>query len=238
MKRRQQRTLVILLTMGMFIGVLALGAVGFRTQTVRAEVEEAMYTLIEKKDGYELRAYAPQILARVKVEGRAEGAMNRGFGPLAGYIFGGNRKRLPDGALAEESQKIAMTTPVTMETTAAEGDGEHWVAFTMPSEFSLDTLPAPRDEAVLLEAREAYTAAAIRFTGGGGMSAMREHEALLRACLERDGVEVTGQPVYARYDPPWTLPVLRRNEVILPVKAEAAPQASVEVEDVQPEQEQ
>ncbi len=170
-----------------------------------------------------MRAYESQVLAKVLMKGRPEGAMNKAFRPLAGYIFGDNRKRLPEGAPSEESEKIAMTTPVTMESEeGAEADNAgNWVAFSMPSQYTLDTLPVPQNPDIKLEARKGYTGAAIRFSGFGGMKAMLEHEELLRACLKRDGVEVVGLPVYARYDPPWTVPLLRRNEVILPVKTPA-----------------
>lgn len=235
MKRRRQRTLVTVLTMFMLVLAFSLGAVGFRTQTARAEVEQAKYELLSKQDGYELRAYAPYVLAKVLMKGRPEGAMNNAFRPLAGYIFGDNRKRMPEGTSTEESEKIEMTTPVTMESAESEKipmttpvtmesdagaeaeDAGHWVAFTMPSQYTLETLPVPQNPDIKLEAREGYTGAAIRFSGFGGMKAMREHEELLRSCLKRDGIEVVGSPVYARYDPPWTVPLLRRNEVILPV---------------------
>ncbi len=239
MKRHAKKQMwTFLLVFGGLAFVMALAAAGFKTQTARAEVEQAAYAVTAKKDGYELREYKPAILAKVLMDGPANEAMNRGFGPLAGYIFGDNTTKAPEGgeeniamttpvtmeantppppppATEPGNEKIEMTTPVTMEANAAAGN---WVAFTMPSKYTLETLPTPKNSNVILEARPAYKAAAITFSGGGGMELMHEHEELLRACLKRDGVEVVGNPTYARYDPPWTLPLLRRNEVILPVK--------------------
>jgi hypothetical protein len=241
MKRAKRQVLTLVLMLGGLGLITALGAAGFKTQTARVQVEAASYTSAGEKNGYELRDYSPSVIAKVLIRGNEDFAMNEGFGPLAGYIFGRNAKRAtPEGAEPESekiamttpvtmeasqppaeevSEKIAMTTPVTQEQDSADGN---WVAFTMPSKYTLETLPVPKDENVKLEARPGYTAAAIRFTGLGGMDRMREHEELLRACLKRDGLEVAGNPIYARYDPPWTVPIFRRNEVILPVKAPAA----------------
>ncbi len=249
MKRAKKQLITLVLMLVGLALITGLAALGFKTQTARVQVEAAKYEVAAEKDGYELREYAPSVIAKVLIRTDERFAMNEGFGPLAGYIFGRNVKKAAEGAEpesekiamttpvtmeanvppapAETSEKIAMTTPVTMEANAADGN---WVAFTMPSKYTLDTLPKPKDENVVLEARPGYTAAAIRFTGGGGMARMREHEELLRACLKRDGMEVAGNPIYARYDPPWTVPIFRRNEVILPVKVPVeqpvSPQAS------------
>lgn len=243
MKRAKKQLWTLVFMLGGLALITGLAAAGFKSQTARVQVEAAKFTSLGKKDGYELRDYAPSVLAKVLMKGDPNYVMNEAFRPLAGYIFGRNEKVASPAGAEPESEKIAMTTPITMEanlppeegasekiamttpvTMEAAADAGHWVAFTMPSKYTIETLPKPTNEEVKLEARPGYTAAAITFNGWGGMERMREHEDLLRACLKRDGIEVSGNPIYARYDPPWTVPIFRKNEVILPVKL-AAPAA-------------
>ena len=192
----------------------------------REKVEQPEYTVLATKDGYEIRRYDACVVAQIKLDGPAESAMNRGFRPLAGYIFGGNTKRSeiamtsPVIQQSAQSQKIAMTSPVIQQPSAdAEGSGseEHLVSFIMPREYTLDTLPVPDNDQVRLREMPGHTVAVIRFSGWGDTDAMQKKEDELTAALARDGVEVSGSPTYARYDPPWTLPNRRRNEVMLPV---------------------
>jgi hypothetical protein len=208
--------LVVVLAAAVGIGVVAV----FATDLEREKVEKPRYEVIAEKNAYEIRRYEPYIVAQVVISGNEGDAMGRGFRPLADYIFGNNTKKseiaMTSPVIAKEAQneKIAMTSPVVQE----ENDsGETMVAFIMPSEYTMETLPEPNNDNVKLAAVPAQTFAAIRFSGMGGQDAMNEHEAMLRKALESDEVEITGKPIYARYDPPWTLPNLRRNEVMIPV---------------------
>ncbi len=206
-------------------GVVALAVVltvsaGAYAQLARAMVEKPDFEVLKKGDGYEIRSYPACIVAQVEIEGEAAGAMSRGFRPLADFIFGENvsaakiEMTSPVTQEAKTSEKIAMTSPVTQRA----GDDAHVVAFIMPGEYTLDTLPKPKSDRIQIREIPARTVAVIRFSLTGKHAQMLEKENKLREALERDGVEVTGPPTYARYDPPWTVPVLRRNEVMLPVR--------------------
>ncbi len=163
---------------------------------------------VERRWGpVEIRRYAPYVVAETLVGGSLEGAGNGAFRRLAGYIFGGNETA--DGG----STKIAMTTPVTQERV---GD-EFRVRFMMPSSYELESLPTPSDERVRLDRVGARRLAAIRYSGRWSSDGYERHLARLDEVLAEHGVATTGEPIWARYDPPWKPWFLRRNEVLVPV---------------------
>jgi len=208
------------------VGVIAVAvfAAGSARALERDKVEQPKYTVAHTGEGYEVREYAAQVAARVRVEGRDGAAMNAGFRPLADYIFGNNTKQ-SDIAMtspvtqtaAGESMDIAMTSPVTQ--TAAEGtdDDGQWVMFIMPSEHTMETLPKPNNDRVELVEIPARAMAVITFSGWGGANMMEKKRAELADALAKDGIALAGEPTYARYDPPWTMPWSRKNEVMIPV---------------------
>ncbi len=182
--------------------------------------EEPSYQLIEKSGEFELRAYEPMIVAETLVPGPMDDASSAGFRLIADYIFGNNTLR------SGGNEKISMTAPVTMEPrsekismTAPVGmqqTGEQWrVHFVMPSQYTLDTLPRPNNPAVELREIPARNFAVIRFSGLVGEKKRAAKEAELINWLDSRGIEPIGQPQLARYNPPWTLPFLRRNEVMV-----------------------
>ena len=163
-------------------------------------IEEPVYQ-VEKAweaEQIEIRAYAPRIMA---VTGMNEDS-DSGFRVLAGYIFGGNA----------EEQKIAMTAPV-QQTMA----GEKEMAFMMPAEYALKDLPQPEDQRVSFREAPAYTAAVIQFSGWASAEKADENWQQLQRFLIAEGIDITGEPTLNQYNPPWTLPFMRRNEVIVPV---------------------
>ena len=163
-------------------------------------IEEPVYQ-VEKAweaEQIEIRAYAPRIMA---VTGMNEDS-DSGFRVLAGYIFGGNA----------EEQKIAMTAPV-QQTMA----GEKEMAFMMPAEYALKDLPQPEDQRVSFREAPAYTAAVIQFSGWASAEKADENWQQLRRFLIAEGIDITGEPTLNQYNPPWTLPFMRRNEIIVPV---------------------
>ena len=191
--------------------------------------EEPPYDVVEKLGDVEIRSYAAVVLAETEVEGSFEGVSNAAFRRLAGYIFGGNRARgatgektkidmtAPVGMRPAGNAKIAMTAPVGMRPAAA-GGSERWVmSFTMPSAWTLATLPEPTDPRVTLREAPPRLVAVLRFSGLWSDARFAEQERLLRAQLATSGWQVTGPVESMRYDPPWTLWFLRRNEVALPV---------------------
>ena len=163
-------------------------------------IEEPVYQ-VEKAweaEQIEIRAYAPRIMA---VTGMNEDS-DSGFRVLAGYIFGGNA----------EEQKLAMTAPV-QQTMA----GEKEMAFMMPAEYALKDLPQPEDQRVSFREAPAYTAAVIQFSGWASAEKADENWQQLQRFLIAEGIDITGEPTLNQYNPPWTLPFMRRNEIIVPV---------------------
>jgi hypothetical protein len=187
---------------------------------VAMATEEPSYTVIERAGDFELRAYAPMIVAETLVPGPMDAASSAGFRRIADYIFGNNTSRSGDGrkidmtapvTLEPRSEKISMTVPVGMEASGAQ-----WrVHFVMPSEYTLETLPHPNNPAVELRELPARHYAVVRFSGLVGEQRFTEKTEALMAWLTSRGITPTGQPLLARYNPPWTLPFLRRNEVLL-----------------------
>ena len=186
---------------------------------IREGTEEPRYTVLASPDGLEIRLYGPRLAAETTIAADAEDARYAGFRRLAGYIFGGNRAEASIAMTApvaqqEAGQKIAMTAPVAQ----APAEGGRWVIrFFMPAGYTLQTLPVPQDPAVALVEVPEQTMAVLRFTGArdGETVAARQSD-LLRA-LEATPWRAQGTPVAWFYDPPWTIPFLRRNEVAVPV---------------------
>jgi hypothetical protein len=163
-------------------------------------IEEPVYQ-VEKAweaEQIEIRAYAPRVMA---VTGMTENA-DSGFRVLAGYIFGGNA----------EEEKIAMTAPVQQSMA-----GEKEMAFMMPAEYALEDLPEPEDQRVSFREASAYIAAVIQFSGWASAEKADENWQRLRRFLIAEGIDITGKPTLNQYNPPWTLPFMRRNEIIVPV---------------------
>lgn len=193
------------------------------SQMARAMVEKPKFERLARRDGYEIRRYPACIVAQVTVSGEGQDAMSKGFGALADYIFGNNVSRSkvamtsPVIQEAAASEKVAMTSPVLQESGGTDAAGQV-VQFVMPSKYTIETLPKPNNLAVTLAPREERTYAVLKFSWRGKDEQMHKKEAELRKALLRDGVSVTGSAVYARYDPPWTLPIFRRNEVLIPIE--------------------
>jgi hypothetical protein len=180
-------------------------------------IDEPAYKLIRSYDGFEVRRYEAYIVAETLVSGAADDAGNQGFKVLAGYIFGANkgaRKIEMTAPVAQTPTKIAMTAPVLQ---SASG-GAYTVQFSMPREWTLETLPEPTDSKVALRAMPARTLAVIAYSGTWSQSRYEEHLKKLQDALAQAGLSWQGEPFWARYDPPWTLWFLRRNEIWLELK--------------------
>ena len=185
--------------------------------------EEPNYLLLEKSEPFELRAYAPLIVAEVKVDGDLDAASNQGFRLIAAYIFGKNQvsekiaMTVPVGIESSEqnkSAKIAMTAPVGIESA-----GNQWtVSFVMPSEYTLASLPKPLDPQVKIRELPAEKKAVITFSGFYNEEKVKEKTQALRDWMKSRNLNSTGEPQFARYNPPWTLPFMRRNEVLIQIQ--------------------
>lgn len=186
--------------------------------TLMSQVEQPKYTVLESQGDIEIREYAPMIVAEVEVRGERMQALNQGFRLIADYIFGNNlsSKKVPMTApvTQEAGEKIAMTAPVTQD-----GSGDSWkVRFVMPEGYTLDTLPKPKNPAVHLTATPAKRVVVIRFSGFNTDKNIETHrEKLLKYIADRH-LSVVGPPTTAFYNPPWTLPFLRRNEIMVELR--------------------
>lgn len=172
------------------------------------------YTVVGTEEAFEVRRYEPYLVAETLVAGSGDEAGNKGFRVLAGYIFGKNkgaREIAMTAPVAQVPTKIAMTAPVAQ----SPGAGGYVVQFAMPPEWTLDTLPEPTDPAVRLRAVPARTVAVIRYSGTWSQERYAEHLAKLQDALAGAGLKSRGEPVWARYDPPWKPWFLRRNEIWL-----------------------
>ncbi len=182
-------------------------------------IEEAPYKVEEKAGKFELRSYAPHIVAETLVDGTLEEAGNKAFNALFRYISGGNGKQSKIAMTAPVGQeavgeKIPMTAPVSQRR-----DQDRWaVSFMMPASYTMDTLPAPNDPKVLLRPVPARRMAAVRYSGTWSAKNYRRHLDELNAWIKKQNLAVEGDPVWARYNPPFTPWFLRRNEILIPVR--------------------
>jgi hypothetical protein len=189
-------------------------------------IEEPSFRVLEHDGAFELREYAPHVVAETRVEAEFESAGNAAFQRLFRYISGSNvaQQKIAMTAPVTQSrsedggEKIAMTAPVTQ---VAAGDG-YRVAFTLPASYTLETAPTPLDKTIEIRAVPAQLVASWRYSGRWTESNYREHEEKLREQTEKRGLTIAGEPVLARYNPPFMPSFLRRNEVLIPVTRQAA----------------
>jgi len=184
--------------------------------------EEAPYTVIKTDGIFELREYAPQVLAEIMVDGDLEGAGNKAFRPLFRYISGDNKAQSKIAMTAPVSQerqgeKIAMTAPVSQQRV----QGKWAVSFMMPAAYTMETLPAPDDPNITLRQVPARRVAAVRYSGFWSEEKYLLHKEKLEKWITDNRFSVSGEPVWARYNSPFAPWFLRRNEVLIPVTVPA-----------------
>jgi len=183
-------------------------------------IEEAPYQVLKESGSFELREYVPHILAETMVDGDLEEAGNKAFRPLFNYISGANRSRAKIAMTAPVSQepqgeKIAMTAPVSQQRTR-----DKWaISFMMPASYTLETLPVPDDPAITLRLVPAHRVAAVRYSGTWSEKNYQRYLKELEAWIRDNNLKIVGEPVWSRYNPPFTLWFLRRNEILIPVAA-------------------
>ena len=188
--------------------------------------EEPKFSIIEKSEPFELRNYAPQLIAEVKVEGDLDTASSQGFRLIAAFIFGQNQvsekisMTVPVGIEATQSTKIAMTVPVGIEASKDSAAGvNQWVfSFVMPSEYTMATLPKPLNPLVTIRELPAQKRAAIIFSGFNSEAKVLEKTKALEEWIKGKQWQVIGAPQFARYNPPWSMPFMRRNEILITVR--------------------
>lgn len=183
-----------------------------------SNVEQPDYRLVKSKGNIEIRDYAPMILAEVEISGERKQAISAGFKLLADYIFGNNistkKMEMTTQVTNETSEKIAMTAPVTQQL-----DIDRWkVRFVMPKKYNLETLPKPNSKDVVLISFLAKRFVVICFPGLADDENIRQHIEELEAYILAEKLKPLGGPILAFYNPPWTPPLLRRNEVLIEIE--------------------
>tara|TARA_B100000700_G_scaffold300073_1_gene367772 strand:- start:70 stop:708 length:639 start_codon:yes stop_codon:yes gene_type:complete len=204
-------------------GIIVLAFFLYSVLSVR-NIEEPSYIVIDKKDGYEIRKYDSYIIAQTRIVGAPTRSMatNQGFSVIADYIFGNNTKRqtvamtVPVNTQEVDYEKIAMTVPVNTE--KGEGARSYTVSFVMPRLYTLKTLPLPNNAQVQLVQVPERRVAVKRFSWSNTEQTFLQKEQELLKELQRDGVTIVGPINIARYNPPWTLPFMLRNEVQIPIE--------------------
>ena len=182
-----------------------------------SNVEQARYQIVDLNDNTEIREYPSAIVAETEVSGERNEAISQGFRTIADYIFGNNTS----------AQKVAMTAPVTQQRVGElamaapvtqQGDGLTWrVRFFMPAGLTIETLPRPNNPNVKLKELSGKRFAVIRFSGVASQESLKLHTEELNRFVRGKHLNALSSPAYAFYNPPWTLPFLRRNEVMVEI---------------------
>ena len=200
--------------------------------------EEPKFEVLAKDGNHEIRQYGGVIIAETLVQGDIDAASSKGFRLIADYIFGNNQAvgsaakpsekiAMTAPVVAEpvpQSQKIAMTAPVTAEPVggaaqASLTEATQWrIHFVMPSEYTLDTLPRPNNAAVQLRQLPPTVFAVVSYSGLNTQAQVQQKTEELQRWIASRNLQPLGAPQLARYDPPWTLPMWRRNEVPIQVR--------------------
>lgn len=196
-------------------------------------IEEPKYEVLLTDGVYEIRKYAPYLVAETLVEGDMDEASSKGFRLIADYIFGNNQ-----AASSSTSEKIAMTAPVTLEpqsvkiamtapvTLEPQQDAvnmqtaKQWmVKFVMPSQYTLASIPKPKNKAVSLKEISSTYFVVLKYSGFNTQSKVQAKSLEASDWTRKKNLKILGAPQLSRYDPPWTLPMLRRNEIMIEVAA-------------------
>jgi hypothetical protein len=207
--------------------------VGFLWMESAMAIEEPHYEVIVSQAPFELRHYAPTLIAQTIVEGDMDAASNKGFRLIADFIFGNNL-----AAGSEQAAKIAMTAPVTVEPQSSKitmtapvtiepqsdatsvASAKQWrIHFVMPSQYTLANIPKPNNSAVTLHEVPRKYFVVHRYSGFNTMARVQEKTDETLAWAKQQSLKVVGTPQLSRYDPPWTLPMFRRNEIMVEVTA-------------------
>lgn len=188
--------------------------------TIMSQVKEPKYKVISSQKNIEIREYAPLLVAQVAVTGERKSAISSGFKTLADYIFGNNKSVMMINRTApsaqQEGKRISMTAPVIQQESK---DSNHWnVAFVMPEEYGIKTLPQPKNNQIEIISIPIKRYAVIQFSGLPTEHALGKHKKNLVDFIAKERINARGTPILAFYNSPWTLPFLRRNEIMFEIE--------------------
>lgn len=213
--KASKRKLIILIVLLAILSVI-LGSCSI------LNVEKQKYNIIEKDGAFQIRTYLPYIVVETLVDSDFEEAGNAAFGRLFNYISGNNQSKekiamtAPVNQKLEKTkgQKIAMTAPVNQQKS-----GDNWaVSFVMPSKYTMQTLPQPLDQNVVVKQIPSHKMASIKYSGSWSRKLYDQKELDLRQFIDKQNLKITGQPTWARYNPPFYPSFLKRNEILFPVE--------------------
>ena len=194
-------------------------------------IEEPKYEVLESDGPFEVRRYAPMLIAETLVHGDMDEASNKGFRLIADFIFGNNQLPGSDQkskiamtapvTIEPQSSKIAMTAPVTVQSESADaslGSAKRWrIQFVMPDSYTLADIPKPRNEAVQLREIPSKYFVVHKYSWLNTQSRVQQKTQETFRWAEQKSLRVSGTPQLARYDPPWTLPMFKRNEIMIEI---------------------
>ncbi|MCO4845108.1 MAG: heme-binding protein [Sulfurovum sp.] len=189
-------------------------------------IEEPKYTVIQKNDTFEIRKYASYLVAQTEVTGTFDEMGGKAFRILVKYISGENQQRSKIKMTApviqentdQEGQKIQMTAPVIQEMDTINPQSATF-SFVMPQYFTLETLPLPLDKRITIKEIPAKTVAVREYSGGWGEEKYKKNEAILINALNDAKIKAMGKPSFARYNSPFALWFMRRNEIMIEVQS-------------------
>ena len=167
-------------------------------------IETPEYKIISKHEGFEVRRYSDMVIATTKVQADYKNSTSSGFRRIASYIFGGNDKEM----------KIAMTAPVIADC-PSEGLKSYNISFVMPKEHSIKDLPKANISEVSIQKESLGEVAVLSFGGWASESRSTGYQKKLSELLTKNKIETKGGFMIAQYNSPWTLPPLRKNEVMV-----------------------
>lgn len=170
-------------------------------------IETPEYQLISNEGGFEVRRYSDMIMATTNVQGGYKDSTSTGFRRIAGYIFGGNDKEM----------KIAMTAPVITDC-PTEDLSSYTVSFVMPKEHSFEDLPKTNTKLVSIERKNLGDVAVLSFGGRVNEARSIEYQKNFSELLKKNKIISQGGFMVAQFNSPWTLPIFRKNELMVRIK--------------------
>ncbi|MEI7474458.1 MAG: heme-binding protein [bacterium] len=177
------------------------------------KIEQSEYIVTKIDKNIEIRTYEPVILAEVSTEGNRNEAANKAFFILVDYIKGeniSNEKIAMTAPVKQQGEKIAMTAPVNQS-----GENKNWkVSFTMPSKYTMETIPTPEDNRIRLYQTPKEERIVIKFAGIWSDSNFTKNKIKLEKYIKDNNLKIKGDALYAYYNSPFSIPFLRRNEVM------------------------
>jgi len=177
-------------------------------------IEEPRFEVEKKYEDFEVRKYGPVLVAQTENTEDFENAGNKAFRILADYIFGNNiskTKIAMTAPVTQQNEKIAMTAPVNL----SKSGGGFVVQFVMPANYTLETLPAPVDARVSIIEVPARRVAVYSYSGSWSEGRYQKMLAKFKELLDKENIQTKGEPVFARFNSPFQLWFLRRNEIWL-----------------------